>query len=94
MQLKSFVFHTLFLMFGICHAQTEKVDFPGEERMLLSGNWKFHAIYGEGSNYIDISETPEDIVIDNTDKDRVSVKGDWKTRSEGERGSGFFGVDY
>ncbi|CAZ97737.1 glycoside hydrolase family 2 [Zobellia galactanivorans] len=94
MQLKSFVFHTLFLVFGICHAQTEKVDLPGEERMLLSGNWKFHAIYGEGSNYIDISETLEDIVIDNTDKDRVSVKGDWKTRSEGERGSGFLGTDY
>ncbi len=90
MQLKYSVFHILFLIFGICSAQST----TGEGQLLLSGDWKFHAVYGEGSNYIAISETPEDIVIDNTNTERVTVKGNWQTKIEGERGSGFFGANY
>ncbi|MGS0527402.1 golvesin C-terminal-like domain-containing protein [Zobellia nedashkovskayae] len=94
MNLKYLVFRILFLVFGVCYAQTEKNKPSSEEQFLLSGDWKFHAIYGEGSNYIDISATAEDIVIDNTDQTQVTVKGEWNTKTEGERGSGFFGENY
>ncbi|CAM3333698.1 glycoside hydrolase family 2 TIM barrel-domain containing protein [Zobellia roscoffensis] len=94
MNLKYLAFCILSLVFGICYTQTEKGNSSGEEQLLLSGNWKFHTIYGEGSNYIDISETPEDIVIDNTNTERVEILGDWLTKTEGDRGSGFYGTNY
>jgi len=59
----------------------------------LNGNWKFNAIYGEGSNYLNIQETASDIVIDNDDQN-VAIHGDWRTLNVGARNTKFYGKDY
>ena len=63
------------------------------EQISLNGVWKFHAIYGEGSNYMNILETDSDIVMDNDDP-HVKVKGDWEIVKPTERNSKFYGKDY
>ncbi|GAA4236416.1 hypothetical protein GCM10022291_20700 [Postechiella marina] len=62
--------------------------------LLLSGEWKFNTIYGMGSNPLNIQVQSTDIVIDNTDKINVEVKGKWRVKKEGARGSVFHGNDY
>lgn len=64
-----------------------------EDELSLNGNWKFYAIYGEGSNYLNIQETPSDIVIDNNDPN-VEMSGDWKTLTTTRRNSKFYKEDY
>ncbi|MBU2945490.1 glycoside hydrolase family 2 TIM barrel-domain containing protein [Zobellia uliginosa] len=94
MQLKPLLTSILILSLWSCHAQKSEHVAAGEEALLLSGDWKFHTIYGEGSNYITVSETPEDIIIDNSSKEHVKVKGDWILKTEGDRGSTFYGKNY
>lgn len=65
----------------------------GAEELSLHGYWKFYAIDGEGSNYMNIQETDADIVIDNNDP-QVKMKGDWKSLTRGLRNSRFYGEDY
>ncbi|MEX0320878.1 MAG: glycoside hydrolase family 2 TIM barrel-domain containing protein [Puniceicoccaceae bacterium] len=65
----------------------------GEEQLSLNGDWKFYAIYGEGSNYMNIRPSEGDIVIDNNDPN-VETRGTWKTLKEGTRNSRFYGADY
>jgi beta-galactosidase len=62
--------------------------------LLLNGTWKFNTIYGQGSNPLNVLENSKDIVIDNNDKDRVEIKGTWKTKKEGARGSVIHGNNY
>ena len=85
------------LFFGLllgCTAQ-EKLNLPnGEDVLSLNGNWKFHAIYGEGSNYLNIHEAPDDIIIDNADAQQVKITGKWNLLKEGKRGSTFYKNDY
>jgi len=52
-----------------------------EEELSLNGNWKFHAIYGEGSNYLNIQKATGDIVIDNNDPN-VEMTGNSKFYKE------------
>ncbi|WP_111708279.1 glycoside hydrolase family 2 TIM barrel-domain containing protein [Lutibacter citreus] len=77
-----------------CKTQTNSSDIPDTNQMLLSGDWKFNTIYGMGSNPLNIIEQESDIVIDNTDADRIEIKGTWKTKKVGGRGSVFYGEDY
>lgn len=65
----------------------------GEEEISLNGTWKFYAIYGEGSNYMNIHESDADIVIDNNDSN-VELRGTWKTLKKSERNSRFYREDY
>ncbi|MBK1875940.1 glycoside hydrolase family 2 TIM barrel-domain containing protein [Pelagicoccus mobilis] len=65
----------------------------GEGELSLNGDWKFYAIYGEGSNYMNIRVTDTDIVVDNTDPN-VEAKGKWKLSSTAGRNSRFYGKDY
>lgn len=64
-----------------------------KDQISLNGDWKFHAIYGEGSNYLNIRATEQDIVLDNT-HENVEVFGNWTTKTQGERASTFYGKDY
>lgn len=83
----TFFFLATGLISCMANAQTK------EERISLNGNWKFYAIYGEGSNYMNISETDDDIVIDNR-APNVEIQGNWKTSKTGARESKFYGEDY
>ncbi|GHC67540.1 glycoside hydrolase family 2 TIM barrel-domain containing protein [Roseibacillus persicicus] len=64
-----------------------------EEKLPLNGDWKFYAIYGEGSNYMQIQESETDLVIDNKNPN-VEAKGSWRSLQQGERNSKFYGEDY
>ncbi|TKD57921.1 glycoside hydrolase family 2 TIM barrel-domain containing protein [Flavobacterium sp. ASW18X] len=64
-----------------------------EDQISLNGDWKFYAIYGEGSNYLNIRETEQDIVLDNTNSN-VEVFGNWIIKTKGERASTFYGENY
>ena len=75
------------LISGVLTAQ------DGGERISLNGTWKFYTIYGEGSNYMNIRETEEDLVIDNTDPN-IEIRGSWKMIAAAERDSKFHGKDY
>lgn len=75
------------LISGLIHAQS------GEEELSLNGYWKFHTIYGEGSNYLNIHKTENDIVIDNNALNVVR-QGKWKTLKKAARNSKFYGEDY
>lgn len=61
--------------------------------MSLNGNWKFHTIYGEGSNYLNIRETENDIIIDNADAN-IEAHGTWGTKKTAARNSKFYKTDY
>ncbi len=63
------------------------------EEFTLNGTWKFHAIYGEGSNYRNIKATEDHIIIDNKDAN-VEIHGEWKSSKTGIRFSKFYGEDY
>lgn len=54
MHLRLVIYRALLLVIGCCSVQEMEMDTHGEDLFMLSGDWKFHAIYGEGSNYIDI----------------------------------------
>lgn len=64
-----------------------------ENSLSLNGHWKFYAIYGEGSNYMNIQEGEDDIIIDNTDPN-TERQGDWKSLKTGLRNSRFYREDY
>ncbi|MDV7185897.1 glycoside hydrolase family 2 TIM barrel-domain containing protein [Lutibacter sp. TH_r2] len=72
----------------------EALEKTSENVATLNGNWKFNTIYGMGSNPLNIIEQKSDIVIDNNDKSRIEIKGKWKTKKVGGRGSVFYGEDY
>ncbi len=63
------------------------------DEFTLNGTWKFHAIYGEGSNYRNIKATEDHIIIDNKDAN-VEIHGEWKSSKTGIRFSKFYGEDY
>lgn len=85
--------HDLIYTFSLFIASLALGMARGEEEVSLNGNWKFHAIYGEGSNYMDIQVRDTDIVIDNNDP-HVEAKGTWKTLQDGARNTKFYGKDY
>ncbi len=64
-----------------------------KEKLSLNGYWKFHTIYGEGSNYMNIVASEEDIVVDNDHPDN-EMQGEWQVAKLGERNTRFYGKDY
>ncbi len=72
--------------------KSEKKVLPQDE-LSLNGNWKFHTIYGEGSNYLNIKETKTDLVIDNDDSS-VEIFGNWRVLNTTERNTRLYGKDY
>ena len=38
-----------------------------KDEISLNGDWKFYTIYGEGSNYLNIKDNKEAVVIENND---------------------------
>ena len=86
---RTLYFLVLFVFAISCTSKEEK----GEQQISLNGNWKFYAIYGEGSNYLNTQETASDLVIDNNDAN-VEMKGEWKSLKTGLRNSRFYGADY
>ncbi len=83
----------LFLIALLLGACSSKEETSGSTVLSLNGHWKFHAIYGEGSNYMNVKETENDIVIDNRDA-MVEIHGEWKSSKTGIRFSKFYGEDY
>lgn len=77
-----------------CRLQSSPSSEEGEERLLLSGDWKFSTIVGEGYNYRNVGEQSTDIVIDNSDLDRVEIKGGWKLVTKLKNDVPFVGKDY
>ncbi len=91
------IYYTLLLgfVFNInlgCSQVYDELSLSANE-FSLNGNWKFHAIYGEGSNYRNIKETEDHIIIDNKDAN-VEIHGEWKSSKTGIRFSKFYGEDY
>lgn len=82
----------LFVSFGF--SQEKMKNNKSEQMMNLNGNWKFNAIYGEGSNYNNIKASSTDVVVDNLDINQIKVKGEWTTTNVEERGSGFYKDNY
>ncbi|TXG36099.1 glycoside hydrolase family 2 TIM barrel-domain containing protein [Seonamhaeicola maritimus] len=70
-----------------------KEDFSANGELSLNGTWKFHTIYGEGSNYLNIQETEKDLVIDNNHPN-VEKRGKWRTVKSAARFTSFYGDDY
>ncbi len=68
-------------------------DLLAQKELPLNGTWKFHTIYGEGSNYRNIKITKEYLIIDNKDAN-VEIHGAWKSSKTGIRFSKFYGEDY
>lgn len=87
--MRSFYIFLLAIFISSCISQKE----TGNAQMSLNGDWKFYAIYGEGSNYMNIQETDSDIVIDNNDAN-VEMTGNWESLKTGVRNSKFYGDDY
>ncbi|MGC6430544.1 MAG: glycoside hydrolase family 2 TIM barrel-domain containing protein [Jejuia sp.] len=73
-----------------CNSETKVLD---TNVLSLNGDWKFHTIYGEGANYLNVKETEDDIVIDNRDTN-VEIRGKWKPSKKKVRFSNFHGEDY
>lgn len=84
----------LILLLYSCNLQKNQEPSQANNLISLNGTWKFNTIYGTGSNPLDIIEQDSDIVIDNTDKERIEIKGNWKTKKIGERGSIVHGENY
>ncbi|MDU0353941.1 glycoside hydrolase family 2 TIM barrel-domain containing protein [Paraglaciecola aquimarina] len=76
-----------------CNMQQQSIPTVDEETISLNGDWKFYAIYGEGSNYMNIQEQSSDLVIDNKDAN-VEMKGKWKSSTLGQRNTQIYGDDY
>lgn len=89
---KLFIIVFLFVSFGF--SQEKMKNNKSEQMMNLNGNWKFNAIYGEGSNYNNIKASSTDVVVDNLDINQIKVKGEWTTTNVEERGSGFYKDNY
>ncbi|WP_186826836.1 glycoside hydrolase family 2 TIM barrel-domain containing protein [Seonamhaeicola algicola] len=64
-----------------------------QDELSLNGNWKFYTIYGQGSNYLNISETENDIVVDNR-SENIEIKGNWRTVTTAQRSTHFYKEDY
>ena len=77
-----------------CNSWVVHAQHLGEDRMLLSGDWKFHAIFGEGSNYLNIRVEEGDILTDNMDENQIETAGDWQVKSKAGRGTTFWGENY
>lgn len=81
------------LLLTSCANQTTSKITSKEDVLSLNGHWKFHTIYGEGANYMNVKETENDIIIDNRDRN-VEIRGNWKTSKKGIRFSKFYKEDY
>ncbi|AUP79714.1 glycoside hydrolase family 2 TIM barrel-domain containing protein [Flavivirga eckloniae] len=84
----------LFLMaIFLIGCSNTKEELSNDNVLSLNGIWKFFAIYGEGSNYLNIKEIENDLVIDN-DASSVEVYGNWRLRKMAERNTSLYGKDY
>jgi beta-galactosidase len=70
------------------------MDTTGEDKMLLSGQWKFNTLQGDGSNYLNVHPEKDDIIIDNSDTAQVEIKGTWSTSTNTRGGINFWSDDY
>lgn len=83
-----------FLLLG-CNANKQQLNIVEEEELSLNGTWKFNTIYGQGYNYMNVTKSSSDIVIDNSDKDKVEIKGNkWIVKKEAAKDYPFQGNDF
>ena len=80
---------SLILVTMTSHAQNK-----GQDQLNLNGNWKFYVIDGQGSNPLNVVEEATDNIMDNTDTNNIEIKGNWKLKTEGARGSTVYKKDY
>ncbi|SDX88962.1 beta-galactosidase [Lutibacter oricola] len=72
----------------------EQLHADAENVALLNGNWKFNALAGQGTNPMNVVEEEGDIIIDNLDSELVEVKGKWRTKKVGARGTDVYKENY
>ncbi|MDO6801337.1 glycoside hydrolase family 2 TIM barrel-domain containing protein [Wenyingzhuangia sp. 1_MG-2023] len=83
---------TVVLMFlGVLQLSAQHKE---EDVVSLNGTWKFNTISGQGYNYLNVKATAADIIIDNSDTEKVEVKGNWKSKKQGARETSFYKDDY
>ena len=92
--MRYFILLISFTIITSCSFKKNSSNQGPTSRINLSGNWKFNVIYGMGSNPLNILEQDSDIIIDNNDKTQVEIKGNWKIKKSGARGSVFYGENY
>ncbi len=90
----SFFLIILSILLSACSFTSEQITIVPEEIVSLNGDWKFNTIYGQGYNYLNVTENISDIVIDNADRRNVEVKGNWNLSTKRVRNSNFYGKNY
>ncbi len=83
----------LLIVLALAGCHSKEAILEDSNVLSLNGTWKFHTIYGEGSNYLNIKETDNDIVLDN-DHPNVKTQGKWKRVNNAERFTSFYGDNY
>ncbi len=78
-----------------CGTKNRTIALVPEATFSLNGTWKFNTIYGQGYNYMNVTKSSSDIVIDNSDKDKVEIKGNkWIVKKEAAKDYPFQGNDF
>ncbi|MDG1804314.1 glycoside hydrolase family 2 TIM barrel-domain containing protein [Flavicella sp.] len=77
-----------------CDFEKKSMELLGEENILLKNNWKFNVLKGDGSNYLNVHKEISDVIIDNSNKEKVIINGKWSTSVEKRDGVQYFGDDY
>lgn len=85
------------VLFTGCDSTSESDNPPVSrevQSLSLNGDWKFNVIDGQGYNYINVVSAPTDIIVDNSDTDKVIVKGNWESSTDTQRNTSNYGKDY
>lgn len=75
-----YIYPLILVLFLVgCKTQITPEVNSEENHLLLSGEWKFNTFLGDGSNYLNIQPSKDDIVIDNSQTELLEIQGKWKT---------------
>lgn len=94
-KMKYFVLSVIAFVLTSCQTNNQKITIVPEETLSLNGDWKFSTIYGQGYNYMNVKLSPSDIIIDNSDADKVEIKGKrWVKKTKPSKDYPFQGKDF
>ncbi|GAA4236414.1 hypothetical protein GCM10022291_20690 [Postechiella marina] len=71
----------LVLLIVGCNSHSNRSLKEEDYTLSLNGNWEFNTFLGDGSNYLNIQPTKDDIIIDNSQTELLKIKGAWETKT-------------